>query len=298
MTAITWPQSGSADDITRTNVAGLSIRSRAALRDDAPQLVLTNAWPQSLRCWDYHWNVLARRFSLLAIDLPGFGLSEGRTSVMTPFAQAEIIATIIASMGRGAVTVVAPDVGVPAALALAQENRQLVDGLVLFNGPAHYPPAMSWSLAMAAHSKTYRSMLRYHGVLFAAIAFQFGYRIARPPKGALREYFRLNAAPRRFGLTLDYQANYPAELPLIKARLSEVTAPVLLPWGVDDPFIHLQEGQRLAAALPRAQWAPMNGCGHFAHEDAGDRFTRTLIEWHSAKICTEPLDGHGVGEES
>jgi pimeloyl-ACP methyl ester carboxylesterase len=288
MTPITWPRSGSPNDIARAKVAGLSIRARAAIRGDAPQLLLTNAWPQSIRCWDRHWDALAEQFSLLAIDLPGFGLSEGRRSVMAPIAQADILSTIIASLDRGAVTVVAPDVGVPAALALAQEHPHLVDGLVLFNGPTHFPPGMSWTLAMAGRSRIYRSMLRYSGGVFAAVAFQFGYRIARPSMSALREYFQLSAAPRRFGLTLDYQASYAAELPLIQARLTEVTAPTLLPWGVDDPFIHLSEGQRIAAALPNSHWAPMIGCGHFAHEDAGDRFTQTLLDWHASQVTSEP----------
>ena len=86
---------------TRLTIDGLSLRARSALRDDAPQLLLTNAWPQSIRCWDDQWDALAERFSLLAVDLPGFGRSEGRRSAMTPTARLAVLAQLVRRLERG-----------------------------------------------------------------------------------------------------------------------------------------------------------------------------------------------------
>jgi pimeloyl-ACP methyl ester carboxylesterase len=266
-------------------VRGRSLHARAAARDDAPPLLLTGAWPQSIRCWDGHWHLLAERFSLLALDLPGFGRSPGERALMRPSAQAAVLADAIEQLGRGPVTLVAPDVGVPVALALAQDYPDTVAGLVLFNGPAHYPPDMSLELALLSRSRAYRASMRLGGVPFTLIALRRGYRVARPSRDAVREYVRIAADPRRFGLTLDYQASYPEGLPRIAARLDEVTVPVLLPWGVEDPFVRMEEGERLAAALPNATWAPLDRCGHFAHEDAGGRFVELLAQWHATAVA-------------
>lgn len=273
---------------THLAVSGLSLRVRSALRDDASQLLLTNAWPQSIRCWDDQWDALAERFSLLAVDLPGFGRSEGRRSAMTPTAQAEILAQLVRRLDRGPVTLVAPDVGVPAAFALALDHPDALDGLVTFNGPAHHPPGMSFELALLGRSRAVRATMRYGGALFALVAFQRGYERHRLARSARREYLGIAASPRRFGLQLDYQASYATELPRIQAALSEIEVPVLLPWGVEDPFIRLGEGERIAEALPNATWEPLAGCGHFAHEDAGARFVELLGAWHAASVVRAP----------
>ena len=61
-----------------TTVDGVRIRYRMQRRQGAPKLLLINSLPQSIRCWDAHWEELATTFELLAIDMPGFGLSESR----------------------------------------------------------------------------------------------------------------------------------------------------------------------------------------------------------------------------
>ena len=54
---------------------------------DAPTVLLLSPLPQSIICFDQIWPMLSDRFNLVALDLPGFGRSEGGAEVMTFEAQ-------------------------------------------------------------------------------------------------------------------------------------------------------------------------------------------------------------------
>ena len=46
------------------------------------------------------------------------------------------------------------------------------------------------------------------------------------------------------------------------AALAQLTMPVLLIWGADDPLAPVAVGRKLSAALPHAQYHEIEGCGH------------------------------------
>ena len=64
-------------------IDGLSIRyAESAPRPD--HALLLNPWPESLYAYEATWSRLAERTHLVAIDMPGFGHSERRESLMSP----------------------------------------------------------------------------------------------------------------------------------------------------------------------------------------------------------------------
>ena len=245
-----------------------------------PTLVLLTAWPQTLRCWDAHWDALAEGHDLVAIEPPGFGRAPlAPRRVTTPSGAAAAVAEALDRLGVADAVVVGPDVGVPIALRLAQDRPDLVAGLVLFDGPASFPPRVSWEGRMLVRSRVARAVTACAGVPFALETIRCGYRRQRPSPGALWDHLRSVASPRRFAGQLAFVGSYPTELPVIEARLREITAPALVTWGLEDPFVLPEEGRRLAAALPGGSWQPFAGCGHYAHEDAGAAFAELLEGW-------------------
>jgi len=71
-------------------IDGLSIRYvESEPRDD--HALLLSPWPESLHAYEPTWNRLADNTHLVAIDLPGFGQSERRNSLMSPKAMGEFI---------------------------------------------------------------------------------------------------------------------------------------------------------------------------------------------------------------
>ena len=67
---------------TRT-IDGLSIRY-AVSEPREESALLFSPWPESIYAYEPTWNRLAEHTGLVAIDLPGFGHSQGRDSLMSP----------------------------------------------------------------------------------------------------------------------------------------------------------------------------------------------------------------------
>src|SRR2546430_11456934 len=75
----TLPRSGAE----RSGVSALYFEVQGRGRD----VVLLHGWGLNLRVWDELAGALARRFRVIAIDLPGHGKSDWDTRASTPAAQ-------------------------------------------------------------------------------------------------------------------------------------------------------------------------------------------------------------------
>jgi pimeloyl-ACP methyl ester carboxylesterase len=65
-------------------IDGLRIRYATSTKVTGRPILLTCPWPESIAAFYGLWPKLADVAPLVAIDLPGFGRSEGRPDVMTP----------------------------------------------------------------------------------------------------------------------------------------------------------------------------------------------------------------------
>ena len=63
--------------------------ARTGDRDD--HALLLSPWPESLLAFEPTWSLLAGHTGLVAIDLPGFGHSERRDTLLSPRAMGEFL---------------------------------------------------------------------------------------------------------------------------------------------------------------------------------------------------------------
>ncbi|MFI5999347.1 alpha/beta fold hydrolase [Streptomyces sp. NPDC051366] len=75
---------------TRT-VDGLAIRHVDTGEQPGPTLLMTSPWPESLLAFRRIWPRLAPLGRLVAVDLPGFGHSQGAPSSSPPSAMGEFL---------------------------------------------------------------------------------------------------------------------------------------------------------------------------------------------------------------
>ena len=129
-----------------TEIDGLRIRyADSGTAAGGPVTVLTSPWPESLFAFRRVWPKLSKR--LVAVDLPGFGHSEGRPDVLTPSAMGEFLSHFIAALELGRPHLVAPDVGASAALFLAARHPDAVRSMVVGGGGAAVPLDVTGALA-------------------------------------------------------------------------------------------------------------------------------------------------------
>ena len=266
------------------NVDGLAIRYRRSPKDGAPSVVLFGPYPQSIRAWDAAWPELSSRYDLLAIDLPGFGLSDGSPETMSPSAAGELVLRLLDQFGIDQFHVVGPDVGAPVALWLAATQPERVQSSNVFNGPGYFPPAMGPGLDPLVNSGIYR-WLAANVVAgsamdqFYEIATKTGYSVAEPSASAQAEYYAITHNPRSHELGLEFLASYETELATLGSLLPQISIPILVTWGRDDEFVLAENAERLHELLPSSKLVFFDNAGHYSHEDAGDRYVQLLTEW-------------------
>src|SRR3989441_8152158 len=112
----------------------------ADIRADSDTTVLLLApWPESLWAFRRIWPRVAAVGRVVAIDMPGFGHSDGRPELIAPDASGLFLARLIDEWGLGAPHVVGPDVGTAAALFLAARAPERVTSLTVGGGEGRFP---------------------------------------------------------------------------------------------------------------------------------------------------------------
>ena len=109
-------------DTQKRPADGLAIRFAESDAVGDETVLLLNPWPESLFAWDTIWTRLAHTARLLAIDLPGFGRSEGRAELLSPRAMGLFLLRLIDEWGLGRPHLVGPDVGTGAVLFALSED--------------------------------------------------------------------------------------------------------------------------------------------------------------------------------
>lgn len=281
-------------DFQTQSISGFELRTASA-RAGRPTVLLTNAFPQSIRCWESLWGRLAERFDLLAVDLPGFGLSSGSGSIMRPSAQAEVLVELMDANGIDRAFVVGPDVGVPVALWLASTHPDRVHGINIFDGPGFWPPDFDPVLRAATRSRLVRwlgtrpPMRRSLMAQNLDVAVARGYHHFAPSEAAAEEYRSICFDPVKHRNAFDYLGSYREELSLLQERLSSVMAPVLITWGAKDAFVLPSNAERLHAVLPNSELSVFEDAGHFSHEDADESWLNRFATFVQSHLDEETL---------
>jgi len=266
----------SLDGLEFVEVEGLKIRIRRRKRDGGIPLVFTSPWPESLYAFQRVWPLLdASDASLIAIDIPGFGRSDGRPELMSPQAMGEFIPTLLAALGLDRVHAIAPDVGTSAILFAAHSRPQLFESLVVGSGAT--------DAALAAGTLkdliTAPSLAPFEAISGDVIALGAIEQLMKVKQDAdtLADY-QASSAGRRFVEALAYVRAYPVDLPILRAALPAIQTPVLSIWGEHDPLVPPANAAVLNKSLPRTRSVVFDS-GHFVWEDRAPEYAAAILEW-------------------
>ena len=105
------------------------------LSGSGPMVVLLHGWPVTSRHWMPIIPKLAERYTVVAPDLRGLGLTEKTESGYDKRTVAEDIFSLIRLLGKDGAYVVGHDIGGMVAFALAHEHPEIVRKLVILDVP-------------------------------------------------------------------------------------------------------------------------------------------------------------------
>jgi pimeloyl-ACP methyl ester carboxylesterase len=131
---------GFARTFTSRYVQANGIRQHVVVGGGGPPLLLVHGWPENWYAWRFVMPVLARKFTVIAVDQRGIGLSEKTTGGYDSATLATDLAALMTELGHRRFAVVGHDTGYVISYALAADHRDRVDRVALAEIPG--PPGV------------------------------------------------------------------------------------------------------------------------------------------------------------
>ena len=234
-------------------------------------LLLLHGYGESLLAYRGLIAPLARRFSVVAVDLPGSGLSEkpGGSYALDPMVAR--LSRAVDTWISGPVVVIGHSMGgeVAAALAIARPDRIIKTVLI---APAGYGLGMGLSEAPFSNQQQMLAGWSVKAREFLVPVEDEDW-IADPPE--LPEAARSDSASRRAAEAFLKDFDFTA----LKGRFVELKQPTLLIWGRLDPLIPIDLGRKIAEELPRARFVEFGNSWHRPHVEQPERVAREILEF-------------------
>jgi len=187
----------------------------------------------------------------IAPDMPGFGQSPGPTCALDIDGLADWSVRLLDALSVGRADVAGHSMGCQVALALADRHPGRVGALVLAGPTMGRRTVPVWRHLAGMALGSHREPLAYKAL-------------------AARMFWRMGL--RRYVATVGRMMDDDAV-----RRASRVPAPCLVVRGSRDAIIPERAAHRLAAALPRGSFAPLEGGAHVVPFNNADEFTRLAL---------------------
>lgn len=271
-----------ADNSAVMAVEDVNLHYRQWGEEGAEGVLLIHGFAGSTFSWRYTAPALAAEgYRVIAVDLPGFGLSERNLSFSpTADQRANLLWGLLQSLEPGAGWhLVGHSMGGGVVAAMALQRPEQVQSITLAAGAIpsegrgrfswffHYPP-----LGRAVRHLTTRVILNEENVE-NALASAYG---REPTKDEFDGYYR----------PLLIKDSDAALVEMFKARerdllsdLEDLELPVLLIWGEEDAWVQLEEGYKLDNLLPDSVLILIPGEGHCPMETASQEFNSSLLKF-------------------
>jgi pimeloyl-[acyl-carrier protein] methyl ester esterase len=227
-------------------------------------LVLLHGWGTNLRVWDELAQALARRFRVIAIDLPGHGRSDWDGTAFSPAAQTFRVHETLAPLTTR-YYLLGWSLGGQFALDLAAAMPAGIERLVLVATTPRFLAGPGWRCGVREASlERLAGEVRAHpakavsGFLKSQVrglAARTAGRVLERLRGALDRGGAAQPDALAWGLERLRQGD-------LRPQLAQVRAPTLVIAGQNDRITPAAASRALAAALPQGSFRQLRGAGH------------------------------------
>jgi len=241
-------------------IDGLTVRFAVSEDHGDHDALLLSPWPESLLAFEPTWWRLAEHAHLVAIDLPGFGHSERRDTLLSPRAMGEFLITAADAFGLEHPHLIGPGTGTAAALFAAARHPGRLRSLVVGSSAAAVPLQLNGMLKDWVEAPGLDEFRRADPRQLVAAALNGISRYA-PPDFVRDDYLRAYQGDR-MAESMRYLRAYPAELPVLCGLLPQIDTPVQIIAGARDTAVPPVNGEFLHQRLPRSRLDVIDA-GHF-----------------------------------
>ena len=242
-------------------------------------LLLLHGYGESLMGYRAVFDALARRYQVIAVDLPGFGLSDKPDAPYDLTSYRRRLGDFLERWTRGPVVVVGHSMGGEVAAALALDHPERVSAAVLI-APAGFAlqPFLAGAKDVPSDARGWVA-----SVLSAALPPQDPAWLAEP--SGVGDYTPATDPAYRVAAT---RVLADFDFVALRDSFGDIHQPVLLIWGRQDPTIPFVVGESIAARLPCREFLPLDNVLHRPHETHPD----TVVAAIEAFLRHPPCPAH------
>lgn len=237
-----------------------ALELRAVREGSGEPVILLHGFGESLLSWRAVFDRLAGRMDVVAVDLPGFGLSDKPASGYSTDSLALIVLRAMDALGMERAWVVGHSLGGAVATAVAANAPTRVRGLVLV-APAIVPARWTepdGALASGGAEAVRAVISRYEAVRARFLSVHDPAWLAED-EGALAY---TTASDPAYLVSTDAvlkEFDFTYLTPTVARRL---TMPLMLFWGELDTTVPVSMGRRLIPLLPHAEFVSLPRTWH------------------------------------
>ena len=260
-------------------IAGRKIRLAEAGPADAPLVVLLSPFPESILSYTGCWEALTEKCRVIAIDLPGFGASEGDRKDMSPSAQGAHLATIFDELELQEIHLIAPDVGMAAALDYVLNHNHRLVSLAVGHGigaPGPFKIAFMTNMLAKLGFMRFTTGLLGAGPLIAFTSKIGAIRNKANPK-QMDDYKRSYSGRARE--VVHWFKNFRSRAKELSDRVNQIELPTLIFWGELDVLFDPSNAEHLHAAMPQSKLEILPEAGHTSWADKPEMLADMVIDW-------------------
>ncbi len=251
------------------------------IRGEGPPVVLLHGWGLNVRVWDPLAAALGNRFRLIAVDLPGHGLSPWSAHCTSAQGQVQwISATVAPLLGHTSFTLLGWSLGAELALQWAAARPQGLKRLVLFAATPRFTSAPDWPHgAPAERLDRLAEGLRtdYRRTVSEFLELQVrgsvsGEAVLAQLRAALFAHGEARTEALAGGLTVLRETD-------LRSVVGGIEIPALIVAGQYDRVLLPAASRALAAALPDARYVEVRRAAHAPFLSHADEMAGLMNEF-------------------
>src|SRR5262249_30342823 len=213
---------GSATPSPSRYIDAGELRLHAVTGGGGPPLLLVHGWPQTWYAWRMLMPALARDFSVVAVDQRGIGLSDKPRDGYDTATLARDLVALMQALGHQRFAVYGTDVGMPIAYALAADQPDRLDRLVVSepplpgvspSPPLFLPPQLNerlWHLAFNQLPKVNEQLVTGREDIFFGAEFDASAGTNKLPDYAVKYYIDTLKDPDHLRGSFEFYRAIPA----------------------------------------------------------------------------------------
>ncbi len=266
-------------------------------------VLLLHGIAHSCRAWDRVLVPLAERYDVIALDLPGCGMSDKPDTDYSLGSQAVAVRFVLDELGLDCVSAVGHSLGGGVAMTLAYHYPERVGRLALVSSgglgrelhPIFRMATLPWAPEYVMRGIFHRYARAPRNAITRAITGATGDPFFFNPEGhraemeELLETMEQPEAQRAFLSMLRSASSVAGQAVSALDRLGLASFPILIVWGRQDHVFPVQHAHHAAEVVPEADLVVIEECGHFPQLEATSTFNHELLDW-LARTESRPVD--------